>query len=31
VRIADLVSNIGAPDYPAMPTHAGPVPMPRKG
>jgi predicted dehydrogenase len=31
VKIADLVSNIGGPDYPAMPTHEGPVPMPKKG
>ncbi len=30
VKIADLVSNIGAPDYPAMPTHTAPVPMPKK-
>jgi hypothetical protein len=31
IRIADLVSNIGIPDYPAMPAHGSPVPMPRKG
>jgi len=31
VRIADLVSNIGRPDFPAMPGHNGPVPMPKKG
>jgi predicted dehydrogenase len=31
VKIADLVSNIGAPVYPRMPAHTGPVPMPRKG
>jgi len=30
VRIADLVTNIGTPDYPPMPPHSGPVPMPRK-
>ncbi len=28
VRIADLVSNVGRPDYPPMPGHTGPVPMP---
>jgi predicted dehydrogenase len=28
VRIADLVSNVGRPDYPVMPGHTGPVPMP---
>jgi predicted dehydrogenase len=28
VNIADLVGNIGRPDYPPMPTHEGPVPMP---
>jgi predicted dehydrogenase len=28
VRIADLVSDIGLPDYPAMPTHTAPLPMP---
>ena len=30
VRIADLVRNVGTPDYPAMPGHTGPVPMPTK-
>jgi predicted dehydrogenase len=30
VRIADLVSNVGRPDYPPMPGHTGPVPMPPK-
>jgi len=29
-KIADLVSNIGRPEYPAMPDRSGPVPMPRK-
>jgi predicted dehydrogenase len=28
VKIADLVTNIGRPEYPAMPDHAGRVPMP---
>ena len=28
VEIADLVPNISLPDYPAMPTHDEPVPMP---
>jgi len=28
IRIKDLVSNIGYPDYPPMPTHEDPVPMP---
>ena len=31
VKIADLVTNIGKPDYPKMPDHTGPVPMPKKG
>jgi predicted dehydrogenase len=31
VQIADLVSDIGRPDYPPMPGHTGPVPMPKKG
>jgi len=31
VKIDDLVSDIGLPDYPAMPTHAGPLPMPPRG
>jgi predicted dehydrogenase len=30
VKIGDLVNNIGAPDYPAMPKHDAPVPMPKK-
>jgi predicted dehydrogenase len=30
VKIADLVTNIGKPDYPKMPDHTGPVPMPPK-
>jgi predicted dehydrogenase len=30
VEIAALVKNIGAPDYPAMPGHDQPVPMPKK-
>jgi len=30
VQIASLVQNIGYPDYPPMPTHDGPVPMPKK-
>lgn len=30
VRIADLVPGLARPDYPAMPDHAGPVPMPPK-
>jgi len=30
VKIADLVSNIGAPEYPRMPSHTGPVPMQRR-
>ena len=29
-RIADLVQNIDYPDYPLMPTHFDPIPMPRK-
>ena len=28
VRIADLVPNIPLPDYPSMPSHSEPVPMP---
>lgn len=28
IKIADLVKNIGYPDYPAMPTRQDPVPMP---
>jgi hypothetical protein len=31
VRIADLVSGVGRPDYPPMPAHTAPVPMPKKG
>jgi len=31
VAIADLVKNIGGPDYPGMPSRTGPVPMPPKG
>jgi predicted dehydrogenase len=31
VKIADLVQNIGAPDYPVMPGHTAAVPMPVKG
>ena len=30
IQISDLVSSIGWPDYPAMPDHAEPVPMPPK-
>jgi predicted dehydrogenase len=30
IRIADLVPNIGRPEYPAMPTRQDPVPMPPK-
>jgi hypothetical protein len=30
VRVADLVSNIGYPDFPKMPSHDEPVPMPTK-
>jgi hypothetical protein len=30
VRIADLVKGLGYPDYPAMPSQTGPVPMPPK-
>lgn len=30
VEIADLVRGIGWPDYPAMPNHTDPVPMPPK-
>jgi hypothetical protein len=28
VQIADLVPEIALPDYPAMPSHTAPVPMP---
>lgn len=28
IKIADLVPDIGMPDYPAMPSHDDPVPMP---
>jgi predicted dehydrogenase len=31
VEIADLVPKIPLPDYPAMPTHTEPVPMPPRG
>ncbi len=31
IKIADLVSHIGYPDYPAMPTRKDPVPMPPRG
>ena len=31
VEIGSLVKNIGMPDYPAMPNHEQPVPMPKKG
>jgi len=31
VEIASLVKNIGLPDYPAVPGHDQPVPMPKKG
>ena len=30
VQIADLVQNIGRPDYPEMPNHEDPLPMPGK-
>ncbi|MBP8303529.1 MAG: Gfo/Idh/MocA family oxidoreductase [Phycisphaerae bacterium] len=30
VRIADLVTGLDRPDYPPMPTHADPVPMPSR-
>jgi predicted dehydrogenase len=30
VKIADLVAGIGLPDYPPMPAHDSPVPMPPK-
>lgn len=30
IRIEDLVQNIGMPEYPAMPSHGDPVPMPDK-
>jgi predicted dehydrogenase len=30
VKIADLVKDIGYPDYPKMPSHEEPVPMPSK-
>jgi predicted dehydrogenase len=31
VQIADLVPEIALPDYPAMPSHTEPVPMPARG
>jgi len=31
VQIADLVTNLKQPDYPAMPTNLDPVPMPPRG
>jgi predicted dehydrogenase len=31
VEVADLVSNVPMPDYPAMPSHSDPVPMPPRG
>jgi predicted dehydrogenase len=30
IKIADLVKNIGMPDYPVMPNHTDPIPMPDK-
>jgi len=30
IKIADLVKNIGYPDYPAMPSRTAPLPMPTK-
>lgn len=30
IKIADLVQNIGKPEYPQMPNHTDPVPMPSK-
>jgi len=30
INISDLVQNIGYPDYPAMPSRTGPIPMPGK-
>lgn len=30
IKIDDLVKNIGMPDYPVMPNHTDPVPMPDK-
>jgi predicted dehydrogenase len=30
IKVADLVPDIGMPDYPAMPSHEEPVPMPPK-
>ncbi len=30
VKIADLVKGLGYPDYPAMPSQTGPIPMPPK-
>lgn len=30
VKIADLVPDIGYPDYPPMPSRTGPLPMPKK-
>jgi predicted dehydrogenase len=31
LKIADLVANIGVPDYPVMPAHTATVPMPKRG
>jgi hypothetical protein len=31
VQVADLVSGIPLPDYPAMPSHTAAVPMPPRG
>ena len=30
VRIANLVTGLTPPDFPSMPSHTGPVPMPRR-
>jgi len=30
VDVAGMVSGLGRPEYPPMPTHAGPVPMPAR-
>jgi predicted dehydrogenase len=30
VKIADIIKDVGYPDYPAMPSHTAPVPMPSK-
>ncbi len=30
VKIADLAGEVGYPDYPAMPKHTDPVPMPKR-